>query len=64
MRVSSLPPFLTPETAKRLGLSPVTDSPKRTMTVIGGRQVGFPLVQLATRAVGHAEPARARDPPP
>src|SRR5439155_354409 len=46
--------FLTPETATRVGLRPPADAPKRTATVIGGRQVGFPLVQLATLAVGDA----------
>lgn len=46
--------FLTPDTAKRLGLSPGADAPKRTSTVIGGRQVEFSLVQLASLAVGAA----------
>ena len=46
--------FLTPDTAKRFGISPASDAPKRTTTVIGGRQVEFPLVQLSTIAVGNA----------
>ena len=46
--------FLTPDTAKRFGISLAPDAPKRTTTVIGGRQVEFPLVQLSTIAVGNA----------
>jgi len=46
--------FLTPDTVKRLGISPVADAPKRTTTVLGGRQVEFPLVQLSAIAVGEA----------
>ena len=46
--------FVTPDTAKRLGISPTADATKRTTTVIGGRQVEFPLVQLSTIAVGEA----------
>jgi predicted aspartyl protease len=46
--------FLTPDTVKRLGIGPIADAPKRTTTVLGGRQVEFPLVQLSTIAVGDA----------
>jgi predicted aspartyl protease len=46
--------FLTPDTAKRFGISPTSDALKRTTTVVGGRQVEFPLVQLSTVAVGTA----------
>jgi predicted aspartyl protease len=46
--------FLTPDTAKRLGVSPAADAPKHTTTVIGGRQVEFPLVTLSHIAVGQA----------
>jgi hypothetical protein len=38
--------FLTPDTAKRLGVSPAADAPMHTTTVIGGRQVEFPLVSI------------------
>lgn len=44
--------FVTPATAKRLGISPMADAAKRTTTVIGGRQVEFPLVLLSTITVG------------
>ncbi len=46
--------FLTPDTAKRLGVSPAADAPMHTTTVIGGRQVEFPLVPLSSIAVGQA----------
>ena len=46
--------FLTPDTAKRLGVSPAADAPKHTTTVIGGRQVEFPLVLLSNLADGPA----------
>jgi len=46
--------FLTPDTAKRLGVSPAADAPKHTTTVIGGRRVEFPLVPLSSIAVGQA----------
>jgi predicted aspartyl protease len=46
--------FLTPDTAKRLGISPAADAPKHLSAVLGGRQVEFPLVRLASLAVGEA----------
>jgi predicted aspartyl protease len=46
--------FLTPDTAKRLGVSPAADAPRRTVTIIGGRQVEVPLVTLSNIAVGRA----------
>ncbi|HSX80943.1 MAG TPA: retropepsin-like aspartic protease [Candidatus Saccharimonadia bacterium] len=46
--------FLTPDAAKRLGASPAADAPKHTTTVVGGRQVEFPLVLLSNIAVGQA----------
>jgi clan AA aspartic protease (TIGR02281 family) len=46
--------FLTPDTVKRLGMSPASNAPKRTTTVVGGRRVEFPLVQISTIAVGNA----------
>jgi predicted aspartyl protease len=46
--------LLTPETAKRLGISPAADAPKRQVWVLGGHQVEIPFVQLATLAVGAA----------
>ena len=46
--------FVTPDTAQRLGLSPTADTPTRTTTVMGGRQVEVPIVRLATLAVGNA----------
>jgi Aspartyl protease len=46
--------FVTPDTAQRLGLSPVADTPTRTTTVVGGRQVEVPVARLATLAIGNA----------
>ncbi len=46
--------FLTPETATRIGLWPPANAPTRTASGIGGHQVVFPLVQLATITVGDA----------
>jgi len=46
--------LLTPETAKRVGVSPAADAPKRTTTVVGGRKVEFPLVHLSALTVGDA----------
>jgi predicted aspartyl protease len=46
--------FVTPDTAQRLGLSPAADTPTRTTTVVGGRQVKVPMVRLATLAIGNA----------
>ena len=46
--------FLTPDTVKRLAVSPAADAPMHTTTVIGGRQVEFPLVLLSSIAVGQA----------
>ena len=46
--------FVTPDTAQRLGISPAADTPTRTTTVVGGRQVKVPMVRLATLAVGNA----------
>jgi clan AA aspartic protease (TIGR02281 family) len=46
--------LLTPATAKRVGLRPTADTPKRTLTVLGGRQVEAPLMQLAALTVGKA----------
>jgi clan AA aspartic protease (TIGR02281 family) len=46
--------LLTLATAKRVGLRPTADTPKRTLTVIGGRQVEAPLMQLAALTVGKA----------
>jgi clan AA aspartic protease (TIGR02281 family) len=46
--------FVTPDTAQRLGLSPAADTPTRTTTVVGGRQVEVPVVRLATLAIGNA----------
>ncbi len=46
--------FVTPDTAQRLGLSPAADTPTRTTTVVGGRQVEVPIVRLATLAIGNA----------
>jgi len=46
--------FVTPETAQRLGLSPAADTPPRTTTVVGGRQVKVPMARLTTLAIGNA----------
>jgi predicted aspartyl protease len=46
--------FVTPDTAQRLGLSPAADTPTRTTTVVGGRQVEVPVARLATLAIGNA----------
>jgi clan AA aspartic protease (TIGR02281 family) len=46
--------FLTPDTAKRLGMSPTADARKRTVIVIGGRQIELPLIPLSNIAVGQA----------
>jgi clan AA aspartic protease (TIGR02281 family) len=46
--------FVTPDTAQRLGLSPAADTPTRTTTMVGGRQVEVPMVRLATLAIGNA----------
>jgi len=45
---------VTPDTAQRLGISPAADTPTRTTTVVGGRQVEVPVVRLATLAIGNA----------
>lgn len=46
--------LLHPSTAKRIGLGLTANAPQGTTTVFGGRQITFPLVQLASIAVGDA----------
>ena len=44
--------LITPDTAKRLGLSPTAETPKQALRVLGGHQVEVPLILLASVAVG------------
>jgi predicted aspartyl protease len=44
--------LITPDTAKRLGLSPTAETPKQALHVLGGHQVEVPVVLLASVAVG------------
>src|SRR4030095_11907316 len=44
--------LITPDTARRLGLSPTAETPKQTLRVLGGHQVEVPVVLLASVAVG------------
>jgi len=46
--------MLTPETARRAGLQPTRHRPMGLLKVIGGQQVRFPLVSIATLAMGEA----------
>jgi predicted aspartyl protease len=46
--------MLTPEAARRVGLTPVPRALTGALQVVGGRQVRFPLVSLATLAMGEA----------
>lgn len=46
--------FVTPATARRLGLSPTARTPRLTTRIVGGRELHLPFVRLATMAVGHA----------
>lgn len=46
--------FITPEIARKLGVSPTTGTPTRTTTVVGGKQIDVPFVALRSIAVGHA----------
>ncbi|MGE3541403.1 MAG: aspartyl protease family protein [Candidatus Tectimicrobiota bacterium] len=46
--------FITPEIARRLGLQPTARTPKRTITVVGGKQLDVPVVTLQSLEVGHA----------
>lgn len=44
--------FVTPDTARRLGISPTAATPTRTTSVVGGRQVAIPMVSLTSLAIG------------
>ena len=44
--------LITPDTARRLGLSPTAETPQKTLRVLGGHQVQIPVVVLARVAVG------------
>ncbi len=45
---------LTPTTAQRLGLSPPTDAPRRTLRVADGQPHEVPFVQSSAIALGKA----------
>jgi len=44
--------LITPDTARRLGLSPTAETPKQTLRVLGGHQVEVPVVLLTSVTVG------------
>ena len=44
--------LITPDTARRLGLSPTAETPKQALRVLGGHQVEVPVVLLASVTVG------------
>ena len=46
--------MLTPETARRAGLQPTRHRPQGLLKVVGGQEVRFPLVPVATLAMGDA----------
>jgi predicted aspartyl protease len=46
--------MLTPEAARRVGLTPAPHVLTGALQVVGGRQVRFPLVPLAALAMGEA----------
>jgi predicted aspartyl protease len=46
--------LLTPDMARRLGISPELDAPRSPMVMLGGQQEEMPLVRLASLAVGDA----------
>lgn len=46
--------FITPEIARKLGLSPTDETLRRPTVVVGGQQIEVPVVSLQTLAVGHA----------
>lgn len=46
--------LLTPDIARRLGLTTGSDTPRSSMVTLGGQQGDLPLIQLASVAVGDA----------
>lgn len=44
--------IVTPDTAKRLGISPPSTAPKHTAVVLGGQEVAFSFTQLESLRVG------------
>jgi predicted aspartyl protease len=46
--------LLTPAVAKRLGISPPADAPRRTIHLIGGQKIDVPFVNLSALQVGDA----------
>jgi predicted aspartyl protease len=46
--------LLTPDIARRLGLSPESDTPRSSMVTLGSQEGELPLIRLASLAVGDA----------
>jgi len=46
--------LLTPDIARRLGISPASDAPRSSMVTLGSQEGDLPLIQLASLAVGDA----------
>ena len=46
--------LLTPDTARRLGISPESDAPRSSMVTLGSQEGELPLIRLASLAVGDA----------
>lgn len=44
--------MLTPDIARRLGLSPAVDAPRSPIVMLGGQRAQIPLIRLASLAVG------------
>ena len=44
--------MLTPDIARRLGLSPAVDAPRSPIVMLGGQRAQMPLIHLASLAVG------------
>ena len=46
--------ILTPETARRIGLTPGDDAPRRRLTIMGGSEIEFAVVRLSALQIGEA----------
>ena len=46
--------ILTPETARRIGLTPGNDAPRRRLTIVGGSEIEFAVVRLSAIQIGEA----------
>jgi clan AA aspartic protease (TIGR02281 family) len=46
--------ILTPATARRIGLTPRDDGPRRRLTIVGGSEIEFAVVRLAALQIGEA----------